>query len=350
MKTSPNFEGVVGLPVAAAEFPPANRITDKSRYALDGNWAFCRFDDPDIIGARFGLNRGFMNSTDYGFPVDQPDDGCALRVEILTREGAYLWIENNKYKAHDIHIPPRSYQHTLAVAGRDILKLSGWPVIRWSMSSDDGFLAIDVVLDPKTVVILPDHVLKNSRFSMWLAVCALRGSVTMGDSKKNIRGMAFYDHPRITRERNDVPEFGTYNYIPVRFNDGSCFISYYGETADGRRNDSYSFGYYLDRRGLVSEFKPDGIQTVTFDADDQLATCSSAWKSGSQRLSIGIRSEPIGVKKAWGTGNVPQTLKENRVFPLPFKCAAVIAENGVCKTISGVGLNEYMRNPKLPVI
>ena len=347
MKFSPNFEGAIGQPMQPAEFPLSNRVTDNKKYALDGNWAFCRFDDPEIIGARFGWNRGYYCGTDYGFSGDQPDDGCAMRVEILTRKGAYLWIENNQYKAPDIIIPPNKYQHNLACNGRDILNLTGWPAIQWKMSSNDGFLAIDFTLKPKTVLILPDNVSRSMRFSMWLAVCPLSGIVTIGSIKKEIRGMAFYDHPRITREKNVLPEFGSYNYVPVWFSDDSCFFSYYSETSDGRRNDSYSFGYYLDRSGVITEYRPDGIQSLTFDSDDQIETCSGAWVSGNTRLSINIRSEPVGVKRAWGTGSIPQTRKDNRVFPLPFLCTAVLAEDGGNRELSGAGLNEYVRSPKM---
>lgn len=346
-KTSPNFIGSIGKQISPADFPLANIVTDSSKYALDGNWAFCRFDDDEIIGARFGWSRGFYGMTDYGYPMDQPDDGCGVRIEIVTRDGAYLWIEQEKYNAQDISIPQDEYKHSLTDKGHKVIELEGWPAVRWKMSSDDGFLSIDANLCPSAVFILPDSILRKSRFSMWLAVCSFQGLVKIGGREKTVRGTAFYDHSRITRENNDAAEFGSYNYLPIWFEDNSYFICYYSEQYDGKRNDGYSFGCHIDSDRTFSEFEPDGEQTISFDEDNQLKTCSSKWKSGDVTLTINVTAEPVGIAKAWGTGAVPQTLAENRVFPLPFKCFAEITQKGIRRSIVGKGLNEYIRNPRL---
>ena len=343
---SPNFHGVIGQQFSVENFPFSNIVTDKSKYVSDCNWAFCRFDDDEIVGARFGITRGFLGSTDYGFAADKPEDSCELRVEVVTRDGAYLWIEDTKYKAADITIPPNEYQHALFDHGEEILHLSGWPVITWKMSSSDGSLKIAATLQPKSLFILPDSLLRSSRFSMWIAVCSISCVITIDGKQKEVQGTAFYDHPRIIRERNSVPEFGSYNYLPVWFNDGSYFVSYYSEIVDGTRNDNYTFGYSIDSSGSFREFQPDGIQSITFDEDDQLKTCASRWRCGQTTLSIAVTAEPIGVKRVWGSRNVPKTRKDNRVFPLPFNCVATIDDGAVRREIQGVGLNEYIQNPK----
>ena len=84
IKESISFIGEAGSLIDPFDFERSNITIDDKKFDCNGNWAFCRFDDPYIIGARFGFSRGFVSGKDYGFENDQHKNGTSVRIEILT--------------------------------------------------------------------------------------------------------------------------------------------------------------------------------------------------------------------------------------------------------------------------
>src|ERR1041384_94298 len=99
---SPYFIGNVGQTLAPQQFPPANYLIDETRYSYEGNWAFCHFDGDEVYGARFGFGRGAFDARDYGLPARLDKSNLWVHLELMTQEGAVLWIGSGKYKAQQV--------------------------------------------------------------------------------------------------------------------------------------------------------------------------------------------------------------------------------------------------------
>jgi hypothetical protein len=339
------FEGEIGETIPASSFPASNYVIDDSLYDYEGNWAFCVFDSDDVYAARFGFGRGMIDLSDYGSTERIDKDFLMLHIELMTRDGAVLWIGTGKFKAGEVVIKPGEFDHALVSEGREIFCIAGWPESRWNMQSDDAEVEVDAHLAIVNTTILPDCVMPNNLFAMWVAVCRIDGSVRFREKVVPIKGTAFFDHPRINVRRNAVPQFGWYLYTPTRFSDGSCLISYYTEDAVGSRVDYYSFGLYIDATGESHWLRGTSMQSLTFDSDGKPESWITSWHS--EEIDISCRSTVRGtsILKAWGGGSVPQTRKDNGNIPLVFEADAIVRMDEVETAVHGRGIAEYLAHP-----
>jgi hypothetical protein len=327
------------------EMPLQDRILDRSKYRYDSNWAFCRFDDPEIIGARFGFGRGLMLASDFGFSEDTPGmkPSTGLRIEILTTKGAYLFIDYDKYPDEAL-IFDNQFHHCLVDGNQEMIHMEGFPEIRWKMASADGFAMIDFVLSPFKIITLPDNILRKSTFSMWMAICLAKGKITLDGQEKDLSGSIFFDHPRISAEEHDVKDFGSYLYTPIRLSDGSHFVGYYSDFLDGERNDDYSFGYYIDKDSNVSVYKGTSLTNLHFSVEWQVKTFDVTFENKNSEIRFSGKEENYPVLRTWGTGNNHLIKKDNRVFPQPFTVEFVRTVNGIPTHLTGCGVTEYIQN------
>ncbi len=325
----------------------SDRVMDRTKYRYDSNWAFCRFDDPEIIGGRFGFGRGLLMASDFGFSEDVPGTkpSTGLRVEILTTRGAYLFIDYEKYPDEAL-LFDEAFHHELKDGEQEMISMDSYPEVHWKMASADGCLKVDFILSPIKIITLPDNILKSSTFSMWMAICKATGKVTIDGRTKEVTGSIFYDHPRITGEKHDVKEFGCYLYTPIRLSDGSHFAGYIADYFDGERIDGYSFGYYVDNKSNVSVYEGISLSNLHFDEDSQVAMFDTVFKNDHSTITIHGEGENCPVLRTWGTGNTSLSKKDNRVFPQPFSVDFVRRMDGEETHLTGSGVTEYVQNAK----
>ncbi len=341
------FDGDIGVAFKAVDFPLNNYVIDKELYKYEGQWSFSVVNNNDYIyGARFGFGAGYFDSSDFGTTTwdshDIERDSSLLYIEIMTKDGAYLWQCYDKYKSDQIITKDGELDFKLTDNGQTIASLQGWPNVRWVMNSDDGEIGIDVELRVKSCVVFPDNVLPSNMNSMWASVCDMNGSFILDGKKFEIQGTSFFDRPRINPVKNDIPKTGSNLYLPIQLEDDSYFVGYYSTYIDGSINELYSFGWYI--KDGFSEFMPNmKVTNLVFDEDDKPKTWD--FKCSSDNLIVEMKSTTRNttVKKCWGSKGLPQTRKGNPNLPLDITCSAVIQKKGGSMVkVNGEGLAEYM--------
>lgn len=346
---SPYFDGLIGATVPSNRFPAENYLIDKSRYDYEGNWAFCVFDGEEIPAARFGFGGGAFDVRDYG-PGDPPSkDFLLLQLEMMTRDGAVLWLANGKYKASQIRTAPKEMEVWLDDDGKRIFYISGWPNMRWRFASDDGEAELDMHITPKMVTILPDQLLPRNRFAMWLSVGQAEGTFRFRQKSVSIKGTAFYDHPRTCLQSHDVAPVGWYLYMPIAFEDGSRLAAYHTVDGHGKPDESFCFGLFITPDGRAQWLLGGVMRRMAMDQYQFPASWTTQWKTPAMSLTIDATVRDAKILKTWGGsgwcgGAVPKTRAENRNLPLVFDCSAKIVQQGHERTIKGKGVAEYVKN------
>src|ERR1051325_1167434 len=201
-KTSPYFVGTIGRTVSPQEFPASNYLIDTSRYDYEGNWAFCVFDNEEVPAARFGFGRGQFDFSDYGIAMPCDPSFVMLQVELMTREGAALWLASTRFKADDVRIDRSKMDVELKSANQTVFRVQGWPQMDWQFESDDREIAVDMRLEVQNVTILADCIMPRNWFAMWMAVCRAEGAVRFQGKTTRVAGTVFYDHPRVVVQSN----------------------------------------------------------------------------------------------------------------------------------------------------
>ena len=123
--SSAHFDGLIGHTVAAAQFPARNYLTDLVNYNYEDNWGFARFDGDDVLAARFGFGMGGFCWEDWGTDTPSADDYLFLQLEMMTSEGAVLWLCGDHFKAGDCHIGDAGHALTITDDGRSAISGAG---------------------------------------------------------------------------------------------------------------------------------------------------------------------------------------------------------------------------------
>lgn len=254
------FNSVVGIPIPSSEFPGKDYLIDPGRFPSEGNWAFCRFTSQQVPATRIGFQRGGFNG---GSAERDPSRSyLQLHLELLTDEGAVLWIPSGKYDASKVICDPERMDMRFDHEGRRIFHLSGWPSMQCRFCSEDGYAAVDLQLNLKATTVLPDCMLPNCLFAMWESMGEVRGSVRYGSRAVSVEGKVFFDHTRVLPLRHAVIPRHMYVYTTLYFEDGSGVFGYHSLDATGRPIDEYCFAVYMHADGggrLLSGHMVDGL-------------------------------------------------------------------------------------------
>lgn len=342
---SPHFEGTIGEAVPAARFPVSNLLMDESRYDYEGNWAFCRFEGEEIVAGRFGFGRGAFDVHDYGGTNPPDPSRMLLHIELMTREGAVLWLADGRYPASRIVSAKDRMEIRLEDGGRELFCIEGWPRMRWHMRSDDDEVEVHLGMEMKTTTILPDCVMPRNRFAMWLAIGAIECWARVGSRETTARGTVFLDHPRTTLERSGSPPFGFYLYTPILLEDGSTLAGYYCHDGHGHRVAEYSFGLHLDPSGRGTWLDCTELGAFAFDEDQQPRCWRQKWEARGLVIEVESVVRSASLRKVWGAADAPRTRRENMVFPLVFDSRLSIRDGGREERLRGGGLAEFVIHP-----
>ena len=128
LRRSLAYSGAVGVTVPATQVASNDRLLDPARFPSEGYWAFCRFESDAIPAVRLGFQRGGFNAGPQAC-IPNPSY-LQLHLEVMTREGALLWLPSGLYPAERVESAPTAFSIRLANPGHEIFQFAGWPLIQ----------------------------------------------------------------------------------------------------------------------------------------------------------------------------------------------------------------------------
>jgi hypothetical protein len=334
------FEGAIGVAVPVASVPSESYLIDPSRFPSEGNWAFCRFTSDEVRAARIGFQRGGFNGGNAD--VEPSPSYLQLHLELLTDEGAVLWLPSAVYDANSVRSNPERMDVSLDHEGREIFSLVGWPEIECHFRSDDGYAEVDLRFTIDTVTVLPDCILPHCLFAMWESMGAVAGSVRYGERTVSVSGKVFFDHTRIIPRRHAVALRHMYVYTTLYFDDGSGLFGYHSVDAQGQPVAGYCFGVYLDSSGRSCFVSDAKLTHLALDGDGIAKSWKLTWQAEQFCLSAEVAVQGSHILECWGSPNAPQTRWDFSIIPLVLDShARVTHPAGGARVLRGYGLAEY---------
>ncbi len=342
------FSGAVGVTVAATQVPAHDRLLDPARFPSEGYWAFCCFESQTIPAVRLGFQRGGFNAGPK--PCKLNPSYLQLHLEVMTREGALLWLPSGVYPAERVESAPNGFSIRLADTDHEIFEFNGWPQIQCRFRSEDDYLEVDLRFDLGSVTVLPDGILPYCVFAMFESMGNAQGTIRTGGQVTAVRGKAFVDHTRIIEQRNPVVARRMSLYTTLYFEDGSGLYGYYAVDANNRPIAAYCFGVFLNQDGQ-GRFLGDATLTQLALDQDRIAR---SWQlryrldGGAVEMAITVRPQPI--LRSWGSPTAPQRRHQFSILPLVLDCVAqFVGGDGTNRTLRGIGLSEYYDRDLWPI-
>ncbi len=342
---SPLFIGKIGEIISPKNFPTSNYIINNTKYDYEGNWAFCSFNNKQIYAARFGFGCGIFDISDFGpsFPWKNKSI-MVIHIELMTSKGALLWICKDKFTVEQVKSKKDRMYICLYDGENNIFQIQGWPDMQWRFMTNDKKVKINVKVNLEYITILPDNLLPNNLFAMWVAIGKVWGDIIIEDKSYDVNGIIFYDHPRIVIKKQDVLPFGWFLYTPTYFNDGSYLISFYTCDYKGDPIANYCFGLYIDRYGNWTWLEQTNLKDLIYDDDDKPKTWQQDYEADGIKIKSNSHVKSNEIKKSWGDITAHQTRKDNTNIPLVFDTEAEIKRKNNVKNLRGSGLGELMKN------
>jgi hypothetical protein len=330
----------VGVTRPASQIAPDDYGFDFARHSSEGIWAFCRFSGSDISAARIGFQRGAF---DLSTRPQVPDRSyLQLHLEVMTGDGAMLWLPSGQYPAENVLSEPRTMNVTLANAGREIFSYRGWPAIECRFRSEDDFLQAELRFELRAVTLLPDGILPQCVFAMWESMGSVLGTIRCGGRTVAVDGKVFFDHTRIMRRHSEVPTRGMSLYTTMYFDDGSGIFGYW--TLDERNAPmlDYCFGVYLDAAG-AGRFLPDAtLSQLCTDQDGIARSWHLHFRDPEFSLALEVTAQHHDIRRCWGAPDAPTRRADFSIIALVLDGFAQrhCAGKGVTR-LRGFGLAEY---------
>jgi hypothetical protein len=348
LRRSVAFSTAVGVTVPAAQVASNDRLLDPARFSSEGYWAFCRFESEDILAVRLGFQRGGFNA---GPEVCPPNPSyLQLHLEVMTREGALLWLPSGVYPAQRVVSAPDAFSMRLASADREIFRFTGWPQVQCQFRSEDRYLEVDLSFDLGSVTVLPDGILPHCVFAMFESMGNAQGTIRRGEQVTAVRGKGFVDHTRIIAQQNPVIARRMSLYTTLYFEDGSGLYGYQAVDMNNQPIEGYCFGVFLNPEGQ-GRFLIDATLVQLALDEDRIA---SSWKLrfrddvGTIEVVINVRPQPI--LRSWGSPTAPQRRDEFSILPLVLDGLAQLVDgDGSKRMLRGIGLSEYYDTELWPI-
>jgi hypothetical protein len=333
------YDGAVGQTLAATSVGQRDYLIDPKRFPSEGNWAFCRFDSEEVPALRLGFQRGGFNG---GFVERQPSPlYLQLHLEVMTREGAILWLPSGIYRADNVISGADSMNIRLDQRQRNILSFRGWPTIDCHMCSDEGDLQVDLQFCLRAVTVLPDSRLPFSLFGMWESMGSVNGSVRYQDRAFDVSGTVFFDHTRvIPRRHRSIPRH-MYVYTTLFFEDGSGLFGYHSVDSAGNPVDGYCFHVYLDGAGNGRMLEDSELRHLGLDHDGIANSWELCCKAQDFSVVVSVTGRHSKILRSWGAPGAPQSRRDYSIIPLVLDGSARRSAGGYSKELKAYGLAEY---------
>jgi hypothetical protein len=259
------FDGTIGETVPPSRVSQRDLLIDSAKFSSEGYWAFCRFEGQDVPALRLGFQRGGFNAGTL--ECGSNPDHLQLHLELMTQEGAILWLPTGKYPAAHVKFDPGSMSISLEHDGRQIFSLQGWPEMEIHFCSEEGDLQADLLFALNTVTTLPDCRLPNSLFGMWESMGEVTGEIRYKQRPVAVQGKVFFDHTRVIPRNHLIVPRHMYVYTTLYFHDGSGLFGYHSVDTEGRFIEDYCFYIYLDSAHNGLFFENVSLGRLVFDSD-----------------------------------------------------------------------------------
>jgi hypothetical protein len=336
------FRQPVGATTPAALLAAEDYGFDFERHSSEGVWAFCRFEGSEISAARIGFQHGAF---DLGPAPQLPDRSyLQLHLEIMTAEGALLWLPSGHYRSEQVASEPGAMRASLQSAGREIFSYRGWPGVDCQFRSEDDSLQATLHFELGAVTVLPDGVLPQCVFAMWESMGRVSGSIRYLDRTLPVHGKVFFDHTRIIRRRSDAPTRGMSLYTTMYFEDGSGVFGYWTVDQHGAPIEQYCFGVYLDVAGGGRLLDSAVLSKLVIDQDGIASRWQLQFQDQELSLALQIVAQPHPIRRCWGAPGapVPVSRAEFSIIPLVLDGSAQLRRGGEAPvSLRGWGLAEY---------
>jgi hypothetical protein len=342
------FSQPIGVTVPAILLSAADRLLDSTRFSSEGYWAFCRFESDEIVAARFGFQRGGFNG---GSREWTPNPSyLQLHLEVMTREGAVLWLPSGMYPAEQVVSAPQEFDIRLKNHGTALFEYSGWPTIHCQFRSDDRYLELELRFDLRTVTVLPDSILPHCVFAMFESMGTVEGCIRRAGEVVAVSGKAFVDHTRIIRQRNAVTPRRMSLYTTMYFEDGSGIYGYQTLDENDRPVEDYCFGVYLNPQGHGRLLTHSTLSHLVLDQDKIAAGWQLHYRGDDFSMDAELTVQRHEIIKCWGSPSAPQQRSQFSIVPLVLDgVAQIVGPGGKMKSLRGIGLAEYHDTALWPI-
>ena len=342
------FRERVGVTRPAALIAPEEYGFDFDRFSSEGIWAFCRFSGTDISAARIGFQRGAF---DLSAQPRVPDRSyLQLHLEVMTQEGAVLWLPSGQYPSENVVSEPCAMSVALENAGREIFRYRGWPFVECRMRSEDDYLEAELRFDLRAVTVLPDGILPQCVFAMWESMGGVSGTIRCGGRSVAVNGTVFFDHTRIIRRRSDAPTRGMSLYTTMYFEDGSGVFGYWTVDAREAPIEDYCFGVYLDAAGRGQFLAGATLHDLVTDQDGIARSWRIHYRHQDFSLAVQLAAQQHRIRRSWGSPDAPTRRAAFSIIPLVLDGTAELHRAGHAVTLlRGFGLAEYYNALLWPV-
>ena len=348
LRRSLAYSGAVGVTVPATQVASKDRLLDPARFPSEGYWAFCRFESEAIPAVRLGFQRGGFNA---GPQVCIPNPSyLQLHLEVMTREGALLWLPSGLYPAERVESAPTAFSIRLANAGHEIFQFAGWPLIHCQFRSDDDYLEVDLHFDLRSVTVLPDGILPHCVFAMFESMGNVAGTIRAGGQVTAVRGKAFVDHTRIIEQRNAVFARRMSLYTTLYFEDGSGLYGYHALDVNDRPIEGYCFGVFLNPQGQGQFLAGASLIQLALDEDRIAESWRLLYRGDDGTIEVAITVRPQPILRCWGSPTAPQRRDQFSILPLVLDgLAQFVSGDGSRRELRGIGLSEYYDSELWPI-
>ena len=336
------FNGRPGSTYPAREFATEDYLLDARRFPSEGNWGFCRFPEGDILAARLGFQRGSFNISEK--PLKEDPSLFQLHLEMITSEGAFLWIPTGEYPADGLESDPDRMAVSFRHRGKTLLTMEGWPDMRWHFTSSDDEMEMDLRFGIDTVTVLPDCVLPQAVFAMWETMGSAEGQIRYQSKTTPVSGAVFYDHPRVCPPPTPGHPRNLYIYTTMSFEDGSGMFGYHAEDPEGKPLDSYCFGVYIHPGGRGDFLPRATLRELSYDSDNIACKWAMRWENDDMSVESTISVRPSQIIRGWGSSSAPSARKDFIALPLVLDGSAEVSSGTATRRLTGYGLAEYFNS------
>jgi hypothetical protein len=333
------FAGLIGIVAPVSTFAKRDYLMNATRFPSEGNWAFCRFDSAEVPAVRLGFQKGGFN----GGAVDRVPSPryLQLHLEVMTRDGAILWLPSGIYAADSVVADPEAMDIELTHGSQCIFSLRGWPRMACDFRSSDGDLEVQLNFDLKSGVILPDCYLPYCLFAMWESMGNATGTVRFGDRTVAVNGKVFFDHTRILAAQHRVRARHMYVYTTLYLEDGSGLFGYHSADAMGQPIEEYCFGVFIDAEGNGRLLNDASLVHLALDEEGIAKSWKIRWRAPDLLLAADVEVQFSRILRCWGAPDVPVLRQEFSILPLVLDASVKIGFAKSARELKGKGLAEY---------
>jgi hypothetical protein len=336
---SQGFGAPVGVTLPASQMAPNDFGFDFEQFSSEGAWAFCRFSGGDIEAARLGFQCGAFDLSADG---QEPDRNfLQLHLEVLTREGAYLWLPSGRYSARQVQRGPGALDLSLNSAGQQIFRYQGWPTIECRTCSDDALLQAELTFRLQSTTVLPDGILPQCAFCMWESMGVVEGMIRHDGRRVPVRGKVFFDHTRIIRQRSEASTRAMSLYTTLAFDEGGGLFGYWTVDERGEPIRDYCFAVYLDAAGGGRLLTDVTLSQLLLDEDGIAHSWRLELRDRELALSVKLAAREHLIRRCWGAAHAPTRRADYSILPLVLDGSAELRRRGHRSTLRGSGLAEY---------